>query len=104
MIIFIEAMHLLPHPFDMQAPILLPRSPAGTAALLLPAVVRFFSKSLPHLLPRQAFSFWPPDRAESGRLRWGCRRQSQAISPVCSQLSRMLLPPPFPRARRRQSC
>ncbi|MBX4948470.1 hypothetical protein ABID08_005482 [Rhizobium binae] len=24
MIIFIEAMHLLPHPFDMQAPILLP--------------------------------------------------------------------------------
>src|SRR5688572_4480578 len=34
----------------------------GTTALLLPAVVRFFSKSLPHLLPRQAFSFEPmPD-------------------------------------------
>ncbi len=32
----------------------------GTAALLLPAVVRFFSKSLPHLLPRQAFSFSGP--------------------------------------------
>ncbi|WP_210421830.1 hypothetical protein, partial [Rhizobium sophoriradicis] len=28
-----------------------------------------FQKSLPHLLPRQAFSFWPPDHAESGRLR-----------------------------------
>ncbi|PDT32728.1 hypothetical protein CO671_27735 [Rhizobium sp. M10] len=76
MIISIEAMHLLPHPFDMQAPILLPRSPAGTTALLLPAVVRFFSKSLPHLLPRQAFSFWPPDHAEGGRLRWGCRHQT----------------------------
>ncbi|PCK83491.1 hypothetical protein CPT32_28950 [Rhizobium sophoriradicis] len=62
MIISIEAMHLLPHPFDMQAPVLLPGSPAGTTALLLPAVVRFFSKSLPHLLPRQAFSFWPPNR------------------------------------------
>ncbi|AHG49690.1 hypothetical protein RLEG12_02095 (plasmid) [Rhizobium leguminosarum bv. trifolii CB782] len=45
MIISIEAMHLLPHPFDMQAPILLPGSSAGTAALLLPAVVRFFTKA-----------------------------------------------------------
>ncbi|MCF1465310.1 hypothetical protein FS764_00140 [Agrobacterium vitis] len=30
----------------------------GMTALLLPVVIRFFSKSLPHLLPRQAFRFW----------------------------------------------
>ncbi|TAZ68852.1 hypothetical protein ELH68_30790 (plasmid) [Rhizobium ruizarguesonis] len=68
MIISIEAMHLLPHPFDVQAPHPPPRVVCGMTALLLPAVVRFFSKSLPHLLPRQAFSFWPkkiPDRAEA---------------------------------------
>ncbi|KAA3518754.1 hypothetical protein DXT89_06445 [Agrobacterium vitis] len=29
----------------------------GMTALLLPVVIRFFSKSLPHLLPRQAFRF-----------------------------------------------
>ncbi|KAA6488500.1 hypothetical protein DXT98_08940 [Agrobacterium sp. ICMP 7243] len=60
-------MHLLPRPFgDAGALILLPRSPAGTAALLLPAAVRFFSKSLPHLLPRQAFSFWAEANSSSG--------------------------------------
>ena len=37
----------------------------GTAALLLPAVVRFFSESLPHLLPRQAFSFSGPAASKS---------------------------------------
>ncbi len=38
-------------------PLLLPRAFAGTATLLLPVAVQLFSKSLPHLLPRQAFSF-----------------------------------------------
>jgi hypothetical protein len=55
----IEVMHLLPQSFVFAGDlILLPRALAGTAALLLPAAVRLFSKSLPHLLPRQAFSFW----------------------------------------------
>ena len=69
MIYFIEAMHLLPQSFDSSdGPLLLPRGVCGTAALLLPAAVRFFSESLPHLLPRQAFSFWPkkiPARAKA---------------------------------------
>ena len=42
---------------NSDGPLLLPRASVGTAALLLPAVGRLFSKSLPHLLPRQAFSF-----------------------------------------------
>jgi len=42
------------------ASLLLPGASVGTAALLLPAAVRFFSESLPHLLPRQAFSFSGP--------------------------------------------
>jgi hypothetical protein len=44
---------LLPQSFEFASDlILLPRALAGMAALLLPAVVRFYSKSLPHLLPR----------------------------------------------------
>ena len=51
-------MHLLPQSFEFAGnSLLLPELLAGTAALLLPAAVRFFSKSLPHLLPRRAFSF-----------------------------------------------
>jgi len=51
-------MHLLPQSFVLSgASLLLPGASVGTAALLLPAAVRFFSESLPHLLPRQAFSF-----------------------------------------------
>ena len=58
MIISIEAMHLLPQSFEAQTVHSSSQgTSAGTAALLLPAVVRFFSKSLPHLLPRQAFPF-----------------------------------------------
>ena len=59
MIIFIEALLLLlPRCFEFQtAHSSSQGASVGTAALLLPAVVRFFSKSLPHLLPRQAFSF-----------------------------------------------
>jgi hypothetical protein len=54
-------MHLLPQSFDFASDlILLPRALVGMAALLLPAVVRFYSKSLPHLLPRQAFSILGP--------------------------------------------
>ncbi|NKK51093.1 hypothetical protein E0H35_07550 [Rhizobium leguminosarum bv. viciae] len=45
MIISIEAMHLLPHPFDIQAPHPPPRVVCGMTALLLPAVVRFFTKA-----------------------------------------------------------
>ncbi|QCI99667.1 hypothetical protein CFBP5473_16965 [Agrobacterium larrymoorei] len=51
-------MHLLPQSFEFQMSLSSSqRAFGGTAALLLPAAVRFFSKSLPHLLPRQAFSF-----------------------------------------------
>jgi hypothetical protein len=54
-------MHLLPQSFDIADDlILLPRSFVGMTALLLPAVVRFYSKSLLHLLPRQAFSIQGP--------------------------------------------
>ncbi|NKL64153.1 hypothetical protein GFL96_20025 [Rhizobium leguminosarum bv. viciae] len=57
MIKTIEAMHLLPQSFDFQtAHSSSQGTSVGTAALLLPVAVRF-SESLPHLLPRQAFSF-----------------------------------------------
>ncbi|MEF3131973.1 hypothetical protein OS035_10975 [Rhizobium sp. 268] len=58
MIISIEAMHLLPHPFEMQAPHPPPRVSAGTAALLLPAVVRFFSKACRTSSRGRLFRFW----------------------------------------------
>ena len=62
---FIEAMHLLPQSFEFRRPTPPPKGASvGTAALLLPAVVRFFSESLPHLLPRQAFSFPQPITSE----------------------------------------
>jgi hypothetical protein len=52
-------MHLLPQSFVFQATHSSSQGkPEGTAALLLPVAVRSFSKSLPHLLPRQAFSFF----------------------------------------------
>ncbi|KAB1087291.1 hypothetical protein F4V91_13180 [Neorhizobium galegae] len=58
-VILIEAMHLLPQSFVLSdGPLLLLGTSVGTVALLLPAAVRFFTESLPHLLPRQAFSFW----------------------------------------------
>jgi hypothetical protein len=51
-------MHLLPQSFEFQtAHSSSQGTSVGTAALLLPVAVRFFSKSLPHLLPRRAFSF-----------------------------------------------
>ncbi|HBF32516.1 MAG TPA: hypothetical protein DDW73_23315 [Rhizobium sp.] len=50
-------MHLLPQSFVFQTTHSSSQGASvGTAALLLPAAVRFFSESLPHLLPRQAFS------------------------------------------------
>jgi hypothetical protein len=53
---FNEAMHLLPQSFVVTgSSLLLPEAPVGSAALLLPVADRFFLKSLPHLLPRQAF-------------------------------------------------
>jgi len=68
MIISIEAMHLLPHPFEMQAPHPPPRVVCGNGSTPPPSCRSVFFESLPHLLPRQAFSFWPnkiPDRAEA---------------------------------------
>ncbi|WP_184470861.1 hypothetical protein [Rhizobium esperanzae] len=59
MIISIEAMHLLPHPFDMQAPHPPPRVVCGNGSTPPPSCRSVFFESLPHLLPRQAFSFWP---------------------------------------------
>ncbi|NKL40221.1 hypothetical protein GFL57_04175 [Rhizobium leguminosarum bv. viciae] len=53
-------MHLLPQSFDFQtAHSSSQGTSVGTAALLLPVAVRF-SESLPHLLPRQAFSYAEP--------------------------------------------
>ena len=50
-------MHLLPQSFEFRRPTPHPKGASvGTAALLLPVAVRFFFESLPHLLPRQAFS------------------------------------------------
>ncbi|WP_192815278.1 hypothetical protein [Rhizobium sp. CCGE 510] len=57
MIISIEAMHLLPHPFDMQAPHPPPRVVCGNGSTPPPSCRSVFFESLPHLLPRQAFSF-----------------------------------------------
>jgi hypothetical protein len=51
-LVFIEAMHLLPGRVCRNS---------GT----LPAAVWFFSESLPHLLPQQAFSFLGPAASES---------------------------------------
>ena len=66
MLVFIEAMHLLPQSFGFQtAHSSSQGASVGTAALLLPVAVRFFSKSLPHLLPRQAFSFSGPAASKS---------------------------------------
>jgi len=59
-------MHLLPQGFEFQTANLLPGTSEGTATLLLPVAVRFFSKSLPHLLPRQAFCFWAMSRSKAG--------------------------------------
>ncbi|PDT04925.1 hypothetical protein CO666_09405 [Rhizobium chutanense] len=61
MIISIEAMHLLPHPFDMQAPHPPPRVVCGNGSTPPPSCRSVFFESLPHLLPRQAFSFWPTE-------------------------------------------
>ncbi|NKM84973.1 hypothetical protein GFL54_11800 [Rhizobium laguerreae] len=72
MIISIEAMHLLPRPFDVTG------APSSSQGRLWndstppPSCRSVFYESLPHLLPRQAFSFWPialPDRAKNDGLR-----------------------------------
>jgi len=59
MIISIEAMHLLPRPFDIQAPHPPPRVVCGMTALLLPAVVRFFSKACRTSSRGRLFRFGP---------------------------------------------
>ncbi|NKL12043.1 hypothetical protein GFL78_08590 [Rhizobium leguminosarum bv. viciae] len=59
MIISIEAMHLLPHPFDVQAAHPPPRVVCGMTALLLPAVVRFFSKACRTSSRGRLFRFGP---------------------------------------------
>jgi len=60
MIKAVEAMHLLPQRFEPQtAHSSSQGTSVGTAALLLQVAVRF-SESLPHLLPRQAFSYPEP--------------------------------------------
>ncbi|TAU15269.1 hypothetical protein ELI24_34525 [Rhizobium ruizarguesonis] len=67
-------MHLLPQSFDFQtAHSSSQGTSVGTAALLLPVAVRF-SESLPHLLPRQAFSY-----AEPSVLRIECDCSNVAI-------------------------
>ncbi len=51
-------MLLLPQSFEYQAPHSSSQGlSVGAATLLLPVAARFFSESLPHLLPRQAFWF-----------------------------------------------
>ncbi|TAY41835.1 hypothetical protein E0H72_01880 [Rhizobium leguminosarum bv. viciae] len=79
----IEAMHLLPQSFDFQmAHSSSQGTSVGTAALLLPVAVRF-SKSLPHLLPRQAFSYPEPSlMPDRDRVRLFPRRVTHSIVPV----------------------
>jgi hypothetical protein len=70
-----EAMHLLPQSFVFQMAHSSSQGASdGITALLLPAVIRFFSKSLPHLLPRQAFSFKGQTGSSNSEIgRWCCR-------------------------------
>ncbi|NKJ74440.1 hypothetical protein GFL38_19645 [Rhizobium leguminosarum bv. viciae] len=70
-------MHLLPQSFDFQtAHSSSQGTSVGTAALLLPVAVRF-SESLPHLLPRQAFSY-----AEPSLLRIECDCYQRRVTPL----------------------
>ncbi len=64
----IEAMRLLPQSFDMRATFPPPEFACGISATPPPGMlIGSFRKSLPHLLPRQAFSFLVSPKTASQR-------------------------------------
>ena len=59
-------MQLLPQSFEFQTANLLPGRLKEQRHSSSQVAVRFFSKSLPHLLPRQAFCFWAMFLSKAG--------------------------------------
>ncbi len=59
-------MQLLPQSFEFQTANLLPGRLKEQRHSSSQLAVRFFSKSLPHLLPRQAFCFWAMSSSKAG--------------------------------------
>ena len=69
---FIEAMHLLPQSFDFRRPLFLPRGVCRNSGTPPPSCCSLLSESLPHLLPRQAFSFSGPPHQSSRAICGSC--------------------------------